>query len=98
MGLTVICFNSLTPGRCVSHFKSIIFKLIVQNYSLRTHFEIALSWMPQNLTNEKSTLVREWLGAVTQQAITLANVDPDLCRHMASLSHNELPSSEANLS
>ena len=54
--------------------------------------------MPQNLTNEKSTLVREWLGAVTQQAITLANVDPDLCRHMASLSHNELPSSEANLS
>ena len=23
-----------------------------------------------------------------QQAITRANVDPDLCRHMASLSHN----------
>ena len=25
-----------------------------------------------------------------QQAITWANVDPDLCRHMASLGHNEL--------
>ena len=33
---------------------------------------------------------RQWLGAVRQQAITWANVDQDLCRHMASLSHNEL--------
>ena len=31
-----------------------------------------------------------WLGAVLHQAITWAQVDPDLCRHMASLSHNEL--------
>ena len=30
------------------------------------------------------------LGAVRQQAITWANVDPYLCRHMASLGHNEL--------
>ena len=33
---------------------------------------------------------RWWLGAVRQQAIIWANVDPDLCRHMASLGHNEL--------
>ena len=33
---------------------------------------------------------RQWLGAVRQQAITWANVDPDLCRHMMSLGHNEL--------
>ena len=33
---------------------------------------------------------RQWLGAVRQQAITWANVDPDLCRQMASLGHNEL--------
>ena len=32
----------------------------------------------------------KWLGAIRQQAITWANVDPDLCRHMASLGHNEL--------
>ena len=25
-----------------------------------------------------------------QQAITWANVDPDLCRHMVSLGHNDL--------
>ena len=33
---------------------------------------------------------RQWLGAIRQQAITWANVDPDICRHMASLGHNEL--------
>ena len=34
--------------------------------------------------------VRQWLGTVRQQAITWANVDSDLCRHMASLRVNEL--------
>ena len=34
--------------------------------------------------------LRWWLGAIRQQAITWANVDPDLCHHMASLSQNEL--------
>ena len=33
---------------------------------------------------------RLWLGAIRQQAITWANVDPDLCHHMASLGLNEL--------
>ena len=33
---------------------------------------------------------RKWLGAVRQQAITWANVDPDLYRHMAWLGHHEL--------
>ena len=33
---------------------------------------------------------RKWLVAVRQQAITWANGDPDLCRHMASLGPNEL--------
>ena len=33
---------------------------------------------------------RLWLGAVRQQAIYLANVDPDLCHHMLILDHNEL--------
>ena len=33
---------------------------------------------------------RYWLGAVRHQAITWANVDPDLCHHMSSLGHNEL--------
>ena len=33
---------------------------------------------------------RWWLGAIRHHAITWANVDPDLCCHMASLDHNEL--------
>ena len=32
---------------------------------------------------------RQWLGAVRHQAITCANVDTDLRRHMVSLSPNE---------
>ena len=39
---------------------------------------------------------RQWLGAVRQQAITLANVDPDLCPHMASLGLNELNTSQGS--
>ena len=31
-----------------------------------------------------------WLGAFRKQAMTLVNVDPDLCHPMAWLSHNEL--------
>ena len=45
--------------------------------------------MPQAFINDKSAFV---LGAVRQHAITWANVDPDLCRYMASLGHNKLNS------
>ena len=51
-------FDSLAPGRCCNNLKSMIFKLITQNSSLGTHCEISLTWMPQNLTNEKSTMVQ----------------------------------------
>ena len=46
--------------------------------------------MPLDFTNDKSTLVQVMAGAVRQQSITWANVDPDLCRHMVSLGQNEL--------
>ena len=36
-----------------------------------------------------------WLGAMKQQAITRANVDPDPCRHMVPLGHNELNCGES---
>ena len=32
----------------------------------------------------------QWLGAIRQQVVTWANVDPDMCHYMVSLSHNEL--------
>ena len=49
--------NSLVPGQCGSKFKSMIFKLIIKNSSLATHYEIVLRWIPQNLTDEKPSLV-----------------------------------------
>ena len=44
----------------------------------------------------KSQRLFMWLhDAVTQQSITWANVDLDLCRHMASLGYNVLISFDA---
>ena len=72
--LTHICVtrpqwvNSLAPGKCSINFKSIIFKLTIQKSSLGTCCEIALRRrMPQNLTNEKSTLVQvmAWCCQIT---------------------------------
>ena len=45
--------NSLVPGRCGCNFESIIFKFIMQSSELGSRCEIALRWMPQNLTDEK---------------------------------------------
>ena len=50
--------NLLAAGRCSIYFKRKIFKLTIQNSSLDTRFEIALRQMPQNLTNDESTLVQ----------------------------------------
>ena len=47
--------------------------------------------MPQDHTDEKTALVRELADAIIrEQVITWANVDPDLCRHMATLGRNVL--------
>ena len=46
--------------------------------------------MPQDTFDDMSTLVQVIALCLQQQAITWANVDPDLSRHMASLGHREL--------
>ena len=60
---------------------------------------MALRWMPLDLTDDKSTLVQVMAW---QQAITWANVDPDLCRQMTSLGLHDklkqLQGKEASLS
>ena len=45
--------------------------------------------MPEDRTDDKSTLVQVMLGAVKQQTITWANVDQDNYHHMLSLCHSE---------
>ena len=50
--------NSLTPGRCGSNIKDIIFKIIIQNSSLGTCCEIAFKWLPHSITNEQWVLAQ----------------------------------------
>ena len=59
--------------------KSVISAHMSQIKFMGTSYETALRW--QNTFDDKSTLVL---------VITRANADPDLCRHMSSLGHNEL--------
>ena len=68
--------NSLVPGKFEWNFRYVIFKQIFVIDSWGISCEIAQIWMSLDFTD----------------AITWANVDPDLCRHMASLGHNEFSS------
>ena len=63
-----IWHNSLTSGESGNNFKSIIFKLIIQNSGLGICCEIALKWMPQKPANEKKTLfqVVAWCHQTSQ--------------------------------
>ena len=51
-------FTSLATGRFQIKFRHIIFKLILVNGGWGIFYEIALGWMPQDLTNDKSILVQ----------------------------------------
>ena len=46
----------MSPGSCGNNFKSRLFTLIMEKDNLGTHYEIVFMWMPQNLTDKKSTL------------------------------------------
>ena len=91
------CFmiNSLAPGRSGFDFKSAIFILVLLIGIFRSYYtEITdLRWMPRDLTDDLTTLV--W-----QQAISWANVYPDVCHQMALLliGHNELKQSQSKMS
>ena len=50
--------NSLAPGRFQLNFRWVIFKLILVNGGWGISYEIALRWMPMDLTDDKSTLVQ----------------------------------------
>ena len=74
--------NSLAPARCSRNFKSIIFKLLtVKLLSGECH---------RKLLTRSQYWFRQWLGAVRQQTITWANVDPVLYCYMVSPGHNGL--------
>ena len=85
IGLTVL---TDWPLGCVAVVLEVSFSIsLYKVVAWAPTVKILLRWMPPNLTNENSALVQV---AVGQQAITWASIDPDLCHHMASLSHNEM--------
>ena len=51
-------FNSLAPGRCGCYLKLVIFKLVSRINILSISCEIVLRWTPQDVTDDKSTLVQ----------------------------------------
>ena len=55
MGLVV---NSLAPGRSEGDSKNVIFNLVLLIGIFRSSHDNALRWMPQDLTDDKSTLVQ----------------------------------------
>ena len=81
--------NSLAPGKFEWNFGPVIFKQILVIDGFGISCEIALIW------------ILHWWSVVGlglgNQAITWANVDADLCRHMASLGHTELKGNQSPL-
>ena len=72
--------------------------LILKVYFLNSLYRIVeLSLCVKLLSGEchKNSLIETqywfsyWLASTKQQAITWANLDPDLCHHMVSLSRND---------
>ena len=84
--------NSLPSGGCCYNLKLVIFKLISRIDILSIYCEFALKWMPQDLIDDKSTLVLQvmvWRRQSTSHYLSQCWVR-SMSRHMASLGHNEL--------
>ena len=77
--LSVRQVKALAPGKCRCNP---IFRLITRIDIFSIYCEIAFMWM--------SYWFRWWRGVVRQQAIAQANLDLNLCHHMASQGYNEL--------
>ena len=57
-GFSTKRFNSLAPGRSEYDSKYVIFNLVLLIGIFRSSHDNALRWMPQDLTDDKSTLVQ----------------------------------------
>ena len=91
LGFTLIITLTHWPLRGFNyHLKLVYFKLISMINILSIFCEIAMRWMPQHLTDHKSTLVQvlAWCHQATRPR-SLLTYDPG---HMTSLGHKELSS------
>ena len=66
------CVNSLAPRRCGCNFKNIIFQLVSWPDTFSATSKIIVRWMPQNSTDEKSTLlqVMAWCRQATSHCLS----------------------------
>ena len=78
--------NSLAPGKFEWNFRYVIFKRILVFMVEASLVKYECHWTSLMISQY---CFRLWLGTVGQQAITWANVDPDLCRLMVSRGQNE---------
>ena len=85
------CFNSFAPGRSECNFKNVIFNLVLLIGIFRSSHHNALWWIPQDLTDDKSTLVQvmAWCCQATSHYLSQCWLIAP-CRLMVLLSHNEL--------
>ena len=54
----IVLINSLAPGRSLCDFKNVIFNLALLIGIFRSSYDNVLRWMPQDITDDKSTLVQ----------------------------------------
>ena len=95
--LTHICVsrpqwvNSLSPGRSECDSKYGIFNLVLLIGIFRSSHDNALGWMPQDLTDDKSTLVQvmAWCFQATSHYLDQCWLSP-LSPYGITLGHNEL--------
>ena len=64
--------NSLAPGRSECDFENVIFNLVLLIGIFRSSHDNALLWMPQDLTDDKSTLVQvmAWCRQATSHCLS----------------------------
>ena len=67
-----ILFNSLAPGRSECDSKNAIFNLVLLIGIFRSSHNNALWWMPQDITDDKSTLVQvmAWCRQATSHCVS----------------------------
>ena len=81
-------FNSLAPRIFGSHFLTVVTEHMLWINFMGISCEIALTLMSQNTPDDKSLDVRSGNALVLPGSKPL--LDPDQCRYMASLGHNDL--------
>ena len=80
-------FNSLAPRWSGCNFKSVIFTLVLLIGIFKSSYDNAISWMPQDFTDDESTLVQVMAWCRQATSHYLSQCWP---RSVASSGHNEL--------